>query len=90
MSDLLSEAERHAVNEIERLTAALEQAQQLRLVTAGIVTQQDELLNMHSERIEQLEAALNDLEKRHSDAVDAWNREIERNKALQSAGDSGL
>lgn len=36
----------------------LEAAQQLQRVTAEIVTQQDELLNMHSERIEQLEAVV--------------------------------
>ena len=37
---------------------ALEQAQQLQRVTADTVTQQDELLNMYSERIVELEAAL--------------------------------
>ena len=31
-------------------------------------------------RIEELEAQLADLEQRHNDAVDAWNREIDRNK----------
>ena len=50
------------IDEVKRLTAALEQAQQLQRVTADTVTQQDELLNMYSERIEQLEALANDAE----------------------------
>lgn len=40
---------------------ALQQAQQIQRVTANTVTQQDELLNMHAERITELEAALDSI-----------------------------
>ncbi len=56
--DLLVDCVKDATKERDELAAALEQAQQLQLVTANTVTQQDELLNMYSERIETLEAAL--------------------------------
>ena len=45
----------------EDVAEALEQAQELQRVTADTVSQQDDLLNMHSERIEQLEATMKEL-----------------------------
>jgi len=45
------------IDERDEARVALEQAQQLQRVTVDTVTQQDELLNMHSKRITELEAA---------------------------------
>ena len=46
------------VEEPERLRFELNLAKQLQRATSDTVTMQDDLLNMYSERIEQLEAAL--------------------------------
>ena len=46
------------IDKVRRLRDALDQVQKLQRVTAGTVSQQDDLLNMYSERIEQLEADL--------------------------------
>lgn len=61
--------------------AALELAQQLQQITADTVTQQNELLNMHSEHIEVLEAAL-------TQCVDEIEENLEFEGALASFGEA--
>ena len=71
---------------------ALGESQQLQRVTADTVTQQDELLNMYSERIEALEAAfgrlLMQLANNTKVAVKMFDEIIEAKQVLETAGDS--